>query len=72
MSLQTLIVVVAVVAATGYVTWGFMTGASRQRVLDLLARCGVLRGYAARHRASLAGPACAHCASSAAHRPVRR
>jgi hypothetical protein len=62
--LQRIIMAVVVLFAAGYVIWTFMPLHRRQRLLDLLATRGILVGAAARHRARLATPGCAHCSAA--------
>lgn len=69
---QWLIVMGLIAVAAGYVTWGFMTTPARQRLLDALARRGLLRAYAARHRARFTDSTCSRCSAAGTHRPLRR
>jgi hypothetical protein len=62
--LQRMLILVVVLFATGYVVWTVLPLRQRQALLDALAARGMLRGVAARHRARLATPGCAHCSSA--------
>jgi hypothetical protein len=69
---QQVIMALLVVAAAGYVVWTFLSMTRRQRLLDALARHGVLGQAAARHRARLATPGCNNCAAAEQHGKVKR
>jgi hypothetical protein len=70
--LQQLIIAVAVLIAAGYVVWSFMPMMRRQRLLDALARHGLLVRTAAKHRARLATPGCGNCSAAEAHGKATR
>jgi len=64
---QQFIIAAAVLVAGFYVVWSFMPMMRRQRLLDALARHGLLVRAAAKHRARLGAPGCGHCSAAAAH-----
>ncbi|HWW21320.1 MAG TPA: hypothetical protein VNZ06_10980 [Steroidobacteraceae bacterium] len=61
---QQLLIGLVVLAAAGYVTWSFLSMPTRQRVLDALAKRGLLIEVSRRHRARLSAPGCSNCAAS--------
>ena len=65
--LQQMMIVLLVLIAAGYVTWSLLSMTSRQRLLDALARRGLLVQAAQRHRARLAAPGCGNCAAAGQH-----
>jgi hypothetical protein len=72
-SMQTAVALVAVTVSLLYTVWSFMSVTRRQRVLDALARRGMLQQVAARHRAKLALPGgCGKCSAAGAHKVLRR
>jgi hypothetical protein len=72
--LQWIVIAVVVLLAAGYVVWTFLPLRQRQGLLDALAARGLLKATAARHRAQLATPGCAHCSPDARslHHPAPR
>jgi hypothetical protein len=64
---QQLIIAAAVLYAGGYVVWTFLSMRLRQKLLDALAARGVLKRYAAMHRARLALPGCSNCSAAGDH-----
>jgi hypothetical protein len=60
---QSLLMAGVVVCATAYVVWTFLPMARRQQLLDVLARLGLFRAAAARHRARLTASGCAACSA---------
>jgi len=64
---QQVIIVLLVLIAAGYVTWTFLSMRTRQRLLEVLTAMGMLKGYAARHRARMATPGCSNCSAASDH-----
>jgi hypothetical protein len=65
---QQAVIAVLVLMAAGYVTWTFLSMRARQKLLEALAARGLLKGFAARHRARLAIPGCSNCSAASDHR----
>jgi hypothetical protein len=67
---QQALIVPVVLAASGYVTWTFLSMPLRQRLLDALAARGVLVNLAHRHRARLSVPGCSNCPAGGEQPPL--
>ena len=61
---QQALIVPVVLAASGYISWTFLSMRLRQRLLDVLAARGILVNVARRHRARLSVPGCSNCSAN--------